>query len=346
MTPARRSREIARPGADAPAPTGSGRERRNGKGNNAVNVAPNKRRLAKAFIAVYVAIAAVWFFHAVVTTRGPGRQYALAPEIKDLHLSEPFEATATAGKTLDPDVARVLKRAGVPTVRLEDGKEVLVDNGVGRRLRSIPMPKGTHITEDLWNLVLADEARERPAAKVFVGGRGTVLGFSLDLALVMVNFLGLLCILYVFFWDPLLAMLDHRAETIRSQLREAKGEREEARSLRDKYAGLMQGAKKDREELITGGQREGETERQKILDRAREEAEKVLARAREEIQGEAARARRRLRREVASLSAEIAAEILRRELNAQDQEALVRDFLDKADAGNPNARAAPDPKDP
>ena len=311
-----------------------------------MNVAPNKRRLAKAFIAVYVAIAAVWFFHAVVTTRGPGRQYALAPEIKDLHLSEPFEATATAGKTLDPDVARVLKRAGVPTVRLEDGKEVLVDNGVGRRLRSIPMPKGTHITEDLWNLVLADEARERPAAKVFVGGRGTVLGFSLDLALVMVNFLGLLCILYVFFWDPLLAMLDHRAETIRSQLREAKGEREEARSLRDKYAGLMQGAKKDREELITGGQREGETERQKILDRAREEAEKVLARAREEIQGEAARARRRLRREVASLSAEIAAEILRRELNAQDQEALVRDFLDKADAGNPNARAAPDPKDP
>ena len=310
-----------------------------------MNVAPNKKRLAKAFVVVYVAIAAAWFFHAVVTTRGPGREYALAPEIKDLRLTEPFETTAFAGKTLDEDTARALRRAGVPTVVLENGKEVLVDNAEGQRLRSIPMPKGTHITEDLWNLVLADEARERPAAKVFVGGRGTVLGFSLDLALVMVNFFGLLCILYVFFWDPLLAMLDHRAETIQSQLKEAKSEREEARSLRDKYAGLMQGAKKDREELIAGGQHEGEMERQKILDRAREEAEKVLARAGEDIQGEAARARRHLRREVASLSAEIAAEILRRELKAEDHEALVRDFLDKADAGNRNARAAPDPKD-
>jgi F-type H+-transporting ATPase subunit b len=310
-----------------------------------VNVAPNKRRLAKAFIVVYVLIAAAWLAHAVATTRGPGKEYVLGPEIENFRLTAPFEAAALAGKPLDQDMAHALKRAGIVTVFLESGKEVLVDNGVGQRLRSIPMPKGTHITEELWNLVLAEEARQRPDAKVVIGGTGTVLGFSLDLVLVLVNFLGLLCLLYVFFWDPLLAMLDHRAEMIRSQLAEAKNEREKARSLRDKYAGLIEGAKKEREELIAGGEREGEAERQKTLERARREAEKVLARAGEDIQGEEARARRNLRREVVSLSAEIAAEILRRELKPRDHETLIQEFLDKADAGGGNGDAATDAKD-
>ncbi|MGB2967092.1 MAG: F0F1 ATP synthase subunit B [Phycisphaerae bacterium] len=297
-----------------------------------MKIAPNKKRLAKVFLAVYIPIVLLWFGHAILTTKGAGRAYRLGPDLKEQHLTEPFEVRAVAGRTLDEDLARILKRAGATTVVLETGREVLVDNGLDQVLRSVILPKDTHITENLYNLVLADEARQRPDAVAYIRGRGKIMGFSLDLAMVVLNFLGLLCLLYVFFWDPLLEMLDRRAETVRSQLHEAKTKRGEALGLRDRYAGLIEGAKKEREQLIEGGEREAEAERRKTLDRARQEAEKVLERARQEIEGEAAQAKRQLRREVAGLSADIAAEILRRELRPEDHKALVQDFLDKADA--------------
>lgn len=300
-----------------------------------MNVAPKKKRLLKVFIAVYLLFVVAWLVgQAFPTMRGTAKVYRLGPEIEGSHLAEAFTVTTFSGRILEERVAKALEKAGVGTVRIEATEEpVRIPNALGKRIESLVLPKGTHVNEELWNLVLAAERAGRPDAEVVVTGTGNIIGFSLDLVLVMINFAGLLCILYVFLWDPILEMLDKRAEKIRTHLDSAAGKRKEAGALRDKYAGLMEGAKREREELVQGGQREGEAERQKTIRRAHEEAQTIIHQAREEIEAEVAQARRALRREVASLSAEIAAEILRRELNPEDHEALVQDFLKKVAAG-------------
>jgi len=310
-----------------------------------VKVPSGKRRLLKVFILLYVVVAAAWVGHAVLGTRGTDKAYRLGPDLKDKHLAAPLEIRSLAGATLDEPLKRVLEHAGVGTVEVDDGLALPLRDAVGRTLRRVVLPAGALIKESLWNRVLAAERDLVSDVEVRVRGGGNIMGFSLDLALVVMNFLGLLCILYVVLWDPILAILDQRAETIRSDLDAARSKREAARGLHDKYTTLMDQAKKEREELMAAGRRDGEAERETLVGRAREEAEKVLARARDDIAGEADKARRELRREIAALSTQVATEILRREIRSEDQEALVQDFLNRLDAPADASPPAPETDD-
>ncbi len=302
-------------------------------------VAPKKKRLLKLLAIVYGVVVLAVLVHAFLSMQGVGKLYALGPELVGRELTEPFEVRHLAGKTLDEALARALRQAVVLEVELADGSRALITEALGETLGTVTLPEGTTIGEGLWQTVLKPERQVRPDAKVPIRGTGDIIGFGLDLVLVVLNFFGLLCILYAFVWDPIIEMLDKRAETVRSEVEEARKQRETARSLRGKYDALMRGAKQEREELVAAGQRDGDAERRKIIEQARGEAEKVLAQARDEIGAEAARARRELRREVGALSAEIAAEILRRELRPDDHDALVREFLSKVGNGDGHAGA-------
>lgn len=195
-----------------------------------MNVAPKKKRLLKVFIAVYLLFVVAWLVgQAFPTMRGTAKVYRLGPEIEGSHLAEAFTVTTFSGRILEERVAKALEKAGVGTVRIEATEEpVRIPNALGKRIESLVLPKGTHVNEELWNLVLAAERAGRPDAEVVVTGTGNIIGFSLDLVLVMINFAGLLCILYVFLWDPILEMLDKRAEKIRTHLDSAAGKRKEA----------------------------------------------------------------------------------------------------------------------
>ncbi len=295
-------------------------------------MAPGKKRLLKVFIVVYLALVAALLVHAFSGMKGTRRLYKMTPDLVGLELAEPLEVRSLDGLVLDAARAKAFNAADVATVRLADGRQVDTDAAVGEELGVMTLPAGTKITEELWTQVLAPESSARADEDLAVTGDGNIIGFSLNLAFTVMNFVGLLCILYVFVWDPVLEMLDKRADTIRGDIEDARRRREEAKGLRAKYAELMQGAKKEREELVAAGQRDGESERQKIIERARGEAEKIIQQARGEIGAEAERARKDLRREVGGLSAEIAAEILRRELRPEDHEALVQEFLKKVEA--------------
>ncbi len=310
-------------------------------------MAPAKKRLLWAFIVVYVLATAGLMVHAFLGTHGRAQVYGLTREVtefKDAHLMEPLEVRALAdeGVVLDADRVQALDEAGVATVTVAGGEVVDTAQAVGRQAGVLTLPAGTKLTPALWRQVLVLEARARPALRIPIQAKGNIIGFSFTMAVVVLNFFGLLCLLYVFVWDPILGMLDARAETIRSEIDEAAAKRKEARGLRDKYAELMDGAKREREALVAAGQRDGEAERQKILDRARDEAEKLIAQAREEIGAETEKARRELMAEVGRLSTDVAGAILSREVRPEDHDALVQDFLAKVDAGGTAERESGD----
>lgn len=297
-------------------------------------MAPKKKRLLKGLAIVYGVVVLAVLVHAFLSMQGIGKLYALGPELVNRELTEPFEVEHLEGRTLEEDLAKALRGAAVLNVELADGSRALITEALGKELGAVTLPEGTTITNALWTEVLKPERAARPEAEAPIRGTGDIIGFGLDLVLVVLNFFGLLCILYVFVWDPILEMLDKRAETVRTEVGQAREQREQAHALKARYDGLMRDAKQERQELVTAGQRDGESERRKIIERAREEAEKVLDQARDEIGAEADRARKELRRHIGTLSAEIAAEILRRELRPEDHDGLVAEFIQKAGNGD------------
>lgn len=80
--------------------------------------------------------------------------------------------------------------------------------------------------------------------------------------------------------------------------------------------------------LIVAAEDDAEQERQRLVEDAREEAERIRSHTERDLGAELVRAKRGLKRHVADLSVGMAAEILQENLSSEDQERLVRQYLD------------------
>lgn len=295
----------------------------------------NKKTLLWIWVAAYVVGVIAFFVHSAMQTEGGGVAYPLTQDLakKDAHLAVPLEVQWTEGQAATAEMVGALQSAHIDTVRGPDGTSMIVSQDlVGRRLGPIELPEGTPVTKALWLTVLAPEAeRLGDDATVSVTGKGELMSFNLTLIFVVLNFLGLLALLYLLLWDPILKTLDERTATIKGDLEAAAEKREQAQGLKSKYEELMLGSKQERQELVAEGRKEGEAERQRILTAAREEADKVIARTQEELEATAAQVRAGLQREIGGLSIELAERILGREVREEDNRQLVDDFLAKLD---------------
>lgn len=81
--------------------------------------------------------------------------------------------------------------------------------------------------------------------------------------------------------------------------------------------------------LLSEAEGDAEKERQRIVAAAEQEAGRIREHAQRDMSAEVSRARRQLKRHVADLSVGIAASILKDNLSAQDQDRLVREYLDR-----------------
>lgn len=106
---------------------------------------------------------------------------------------------------------------------------------------------------------------------------------------------------------------------------EAKQKEAEERNTatKAKLAALEEETRKIVAEMVA----EGEAERQRIVDAATKQAEYIKGQAQLAIQQEAKAARESLQREIADLSVAAAEELLRKSIQADDQDRLVRDFM-------------------
>lgn len=293
-------------------------------------MSPQKRRVLKILALIYVILVIAFLAHNVMVTKGEGRLRTLDKNLvgTETELTEPLDLRSLEGKTATPEVADALLTAGVTVIGTAQDPESPVGSSlVGKTFKDARLPAGAKLTEALWEEVLVEEAKTLPT--VYVKGAGNIMGFDLTLVFIVMNFLGLLVILYLLLWDPILKVLDDRAATIQTDLDTAASNRKQAATLKGKYEQFMLGSKQERQELIAEGRKEGESERQRIVGAAREEAEKIVERTRGELEAAAEKVRRDLRAEVGGISVELAEKILRREISEQDHEELVNDFLSR-----------------
>ena len=145
----------------------------------------------------------------------------------------------------------------------------------------------------------------------------------------VVNFLILIGALYWLLADKIKSFLSARREGIRTALAEAVSAREEAEKKFREYDAKLDKATGEIDEIKRMIQAQGLTEKERMLEDARNNSKKMKEDTQARMEQEFKKASRELRIEAVRLSTQMAEELLRKNIRANDHEALVTDYIEK-----------------
>lgn len=145
-------------------------------------------------------------------------------------------------------------------------------------------------------------------------------------------FAALLTILGTKVWGPILKALDERDEAIRSDLDQAKVDKEEAEKLlaeqRKAMENLREEAKKIREEAVELA----EKQKQELIAAAQSESEQLVEKARSEMDNEREKMFDDVKTLAIDVGVELAAKILSKEMDSAAHEGAIKDSLASLEA--------------
>lgn len=145
----------------------------------------------------------------------------------------------------------------------------------------------------------------------------------------IITFVVLLLILWKAAWKPVVEALDARAEKVRSDIESADRARLEAEKLLTQHKEMMAEARNESATIIANGKSAAENIRNEIIDKANSDAKDLSERVKKEIDLAKDKALSEIKAEVVILSTEIAAKIISKNLNPDDQKVLVQETLNK-----------------
>jgi F-type H+-transporting ATPase subunit b len=144
-----------------------------------------------------------------------------------------------------------------------------------------------------------------------------------------VNFVLLAAILVYLLRKPLGNFFGGRRVDIAKSLEEFEKKKAEAEAKFGELEAKLAEIKAEREKVVADYVKEGEEERAKIVANAREMAERMKKQAQVAIEREIKSAKQELIREIAELSSAMAEEMVRKNINDDDQVRLVKEYLEK-----------------
>jgi F-type H+-transporting ATPase subunit b len=145
----------------------------------------------------------------------------------------------------------------------------------------------------------------------------------------VITFLVLLLILWKAAWRPIIDALDARAEKVRGDIETAEKNRLESEKLLAQYKDTMDKAKDDAFKVIAEGKADAEKLKNSIIEKAGTESKELVERAKKEIFMARDKALSELTAEVVTLSTEIAAKVILKNLKPEDQKAFIEEALMK-----------------
>jgi len=143
------------------------------------------------------------------------------------------------------------------------------------------------------------------------------------------NFALMVGLLLYFVTKPIRKGLKERTEEIRKALADAQAAKEAAEARQREYSDKLAKATEEIAGITEAIRREGELEREKILLAAQEMAEKIEKEAENKASGVVDKARTELREEAAHLAVELAENLLKKQISADDQKRLVDEYMQK-----------------
>ncbi len=128
-------------------------------------------------------------------------------------------------------------------------------------------------------------------------------------------------------WPPLLNVLNERKKTIADGLAAAERGKHQQELAEKHAAEVIHEAKQQAAEIISRAEKRASEIIEEAKDTARAEGERLVTAANAEIAQEVTRAKEQLRGQVVSISVAAASRILKREINEQSQDELIKDLV-------------------
>lgn len=150
-----------------------------------------------------------------------------------------------------------------------------------------------------------------------------------DFAYRCFNFALMVGLLVYFVRKPLRNGLRSRREEIEKTLADAEEAKLAAEAKYREYSEKLEKATEEIAEISAAIRREGELERDKILEHAKEMAGKIVEEADAKAANAVAKAKAELREEAAHLAVELAEERIKKDFGADDQQRLVSEYMQK-----------------
>jgi len=152
----------------------------------------------------------------------------------------------------------------------------------------------------------------------------------------ILTFLILLGLLAKFAWGPLLKALDERQAAIQKSLDDADQAQQELASLQEKSAQLLAEARAEGQSIVAQSRAAAEMVREDLHQKAKAESAAMVKAAERQIQQETARAVEQIRHEVVDLSLSVASKLIKKNLTAEDNDALIQDSLNQIESSRPS----------
>ena len=128
-------------------------------------------------------------------------------------------------------------------------------------------------------------------------------------------------------WPPLINVLNERKKTIADGLAAAERGKHQQEIAEKHAAEVIHEAKQQAAEIISRAEKCASEIIEEAKDTARAEGERLVTAANAEIAQEVTRAKEQLRGQVVSISVAAASRILKREINEQSQDELIKDLV-------------------
>lgn len=145
----------------------------------------------------------------------------------------------------------------------------------------------------------------------------------------MLNFVVLVGFLYWFLAKKIKEFFSGRRTEIKNSLTEAQAAKEEAEAKFKEYSAKLDKATDEISGVVEMIRAQGQAEKEKIVEDAKKAAQKIEEDTKARMEQEFKSASNELRQEAVLLSVQMAEELLKRSITAQDHDAMVRDYLDK-----------------
>ena len=144
------------------------------------------------------------------------------------------------------------------------------------------------------------------------------------------NFTAMVIILVVIMRKTkLLNYFSERSEGISKKLDDLKRDKEEAERKYKEIEEQLKNFEAERDDIIEQYRKEGITEKDRIVAEAKERVEQIIAQSELTIEQEIESARNQLKQDIVDIASKRAQDILVKEMNENDQEKMVIEFVEK-----------------
>ncbi len=150
-----------------------------------------------------------------------------------------------------------------------------------------------------------------------------------DLLWRTLNFAALLFILIKFGAKPIASTLRNRRSAITDQFADVEARRAEADRAYREFEKKLSTIDQDINEIIENAKAQGQAEKERIIEEAKQAAADIKRQAEMAVQHELALAKLNLREEVANQAVLMAEELIKKNLHQDDQVKLIENYLEK-----------------